>query len=167
VLAPDSYGGVAELFPIFALAMLISGFANSLQLGHQIAKRTAWISASAFIAFAVNLGVMTWLTPIFGLAAAGWAMLACFVVKAMVVYWTAQSRHFIPYDPQAFALFGVGAAALIGASALSSAGVLMPGPVTAIATLIVGAALAMAIVGRAELRALRGLLASRLGGWGS
>ena len=153
VLAPDSYGGVAELFPVFAVATMVSGFSNSLQLGHQIAKRTAWISISAFVAFAVNLAVMIWLTPLLGLAAAGWAMLACFVVKGVVVYFTAQARHFIPYDVRAFLLFGVGAACLIYMGLISSNEIGYP-MWSAIGVLLFGSVLAGFIAGRSELSGL-------------
>jgi O-antigen/teichoic acid export membrane protein len=159
LLAPDSYGGVAQLFPVFAVAMLVSGFANNLQLGHQIAKRTAWISISAFLAFVVNLGVMVWLTPVFGLAAAGWAMLAGFVVKVCLVYFTAQARHFIPYDRRAFLLFGAGTAGLIWAGSLSSDEI-WSSLWSACVVFISGGVLASFIAGRGELSEFRHWLAA-------
>ena len=113
ILAPDSYNAVAYYFPLFAVGALLSGCANNLQLGNQIAKTTYWISISSVVSIAVNLFILIVFTKSHGISAAGLAWVVSFSVKSLIMYFTAQKSHHIPYDKKSFLLLGIGCGLLV------------------------------------------------------
>lgn len=113
VLAPGSYAAVEFYFPLFAVGTLIGECESNLQLGNQIARTTHWISVSSVVAVVINVGVLMWLTSRLGIAAAGIALLASALGRALVTYSTAQRSCRIPYDRRAFVLMAVGCAGLL------------------------------------------------------
>lgn len=87
---------------MFAVAALLRASTNNLQLGNQIAKKTYWMSISAFIAFAINVIILMFLTRPYGIFACGLAWIVSFTVQDVLLYVTAQISHHIPYDNKAF-----------------------------------------------------------------
>ena len=113
VLAPSSYGVVKYYFPLFAVGSLLSGTANNLQLGNQIAKTTYWISISSISCVAINAAILIVFTKSYGIVAAGLAWVISFAVKNVVMYVSAQRNYYISYDKKAFLLLGLGCGLLL------------------------------------------------------
>ena len=113
ILAPSAYGVVKYYFPLFAVGTVLSGCANSLQLGNQIAKTTQWISVSAFIAIVINVALLIAFTKSYGIFTAGFAWVISFAVKDLIMYYTAQKNYHIPYDNNSFILLGLGCGVLL------------------------------------------------------
>jgi O-antigen/teichoic acid export membrane protein len=113
VLTPTSYGVIKYYFPLFAVGTLLSGCADNLQLGHQIAKTTYWISISAIISFVINLVILIVCTKSYGIFAAGFAWIVSFSVKDIILYFTAQKSYYIAYDKKSFVLLGLGCGLLL------------------------------------------------------
>lgn len=116
VLAPSSYSVAKYYFPLFAVGSLLSGCANNLQLGNQIAKTTHWISISSLVSIAFNIAVLIVFTKSLGIIAAGLAWVISFTVKDLIMYHSAQRSYHIPYDKKSFLflLFGCGLLLLVG-----------------------------------------------------
>jgi len=113
VLTPDSYNVVKYYFPLFAVGALLSGCANNLQLGNQIAKTTHWISISSIVCIAINVIMLIAFTKSYGIVAAGLAWVVSFTVKDVIMYITAQRNYYIPYDKKSFLLLGLGCGLLL------------------------------------------------------
>jgi len=113
LLAPSAYGVVKYYFPLFAVGMVLSTCASNIQLGHQIAKTTHWISISAFITIAINVAVLINFTKNHGIFAAGFAWFVSFTASYLIMYYTAQKYYKIPYDNKAFFYLGLGCGLLL------------------------------------------------------
>lgn len=113
LLAPSSYSVAKYYFPLFAVGSLLSGCANNLQLGNQIAKTTHWISISSLVSIAFNIAVLIVFTKSLGIIAAGLAWVISFAVKDLIMYYTAQRSYHISYDKRSFLLLGLGCGLLL------------------------------------------------------
>ncbi|MDD3986004.1 MAG: lipopolysaccharide biosynthesis protein [Methanobacterium sp.] len=112
VFTPSAYSVVQYYFPLFAIGSMLSGCANNLEIGNQIAKRTYLISISSFICVSINFIMLMIFTKRFGIIAAGIAWIISFFAKNVVMYITSQRSHYIAYDKRAFLLFIVGSGIL-------------------------------------------------------
>lgn len=113
ILVPGSYSMVKYYFPLFVVGIVLSGCASNLQLGHQIAKTTYWISISALISIAINVVILVALTKSYGIFAAGFAWVVSYAVKDFIMYYTAQLKYHISYDKKSFILLGLGCGLLL------------------------------------------------------
>lgn len=113
VFTPSAYSVAKYYFPLFAVGTVLSGCANNLQLGHQIAKTTHWISISAFISIAINIGILIAFTKSYGIFAAGFGWVVSFAAKDLIMYYTAQNNYCIPYDRKSFYYLGLGCGMLL------------------------------------------------------
>jgi O-antigen/teichoic acid export membrane protein len=161
ILAPESYDPVKYYFPLFAVGMVLSTLAKNVQLGHQIAKSTHWISIIAFISSLVNLVILILFSGRYGILAAGVGWLSSFGVMLLLSYSTAQRNYYIPYDLKAFALFAVGCIALllIGVAGYRQA---IPGWLFSFVALLCGAILSWSVIGRSDRWAIISHLRTRL-----
>lgn len=113
ILAPDAYSVVRYYFPMFAVGMVVSTCATNIQLGHQIAKTTHWISFSSLITIAINFSILLLLTKSHGIFGAGFAWVVSFTASFFLMYYSAQKKYHIPYDSKAFATLGLGCVLLL------------------------------------------------------
>ena len=113
IFVPSTYNAVQYYFPLFVVGIALSGIANNLQLGHQIAKTTYWISIAAFISFAINLVILIALTDIYRIFAVGVAWVVSYAAKDIFVYYTAQKEYHIPYDKKSFIFLLLGCGLLL------------------------------------------------------
>lgn len=108
ILAPDAYGVVRHYFPMFAVGMVLSTCATNIQLGHQIAKTTHWISISSLTTITINFSILILLTKSHGIFGAGFAWVVSFTASCLLMFYSAQKKYHIPYDLKAFATLGLG-----------------------------------------------------------
>ena len=160
ILAPGSYGAVKYYFPLFAVGMVVSTCATNIQLRHQIAKTTHWISINSFITIAINVGILYFFTKSNGIFAAGFAWVISFVTGYLVMYFTAQMKHRIPYDKKAFSLLAAGCILLLGLGFASYRGVI-PGWLFSLLTLAGGVVIPWLVIRESELEALLAHLRQR------
>lgn len=113
ILAPSNYTVVKYYFPLFAVGTVLSSCSTYLQLGHQIAKTTHWISIGASISIAINVVILIVFTKSYGIFAAGFAWVISFTAKDIVIYYTAQEKYHIPYDNRSFILLVLGCGAIL------------------------------------------------------
>ena len=113
ILAPRSYGVAEYYVPFFLIASIVGELDVNLQLGNQISRKTYWISVSSAIAFAINLAILTTLTSRAGIYAAGIGLLASFVAKVTITYFSAQRNYSVHYDRRSMGVFGLGCLALL------------------------------------------------------
>jgi len=154
VLAPDAYGVVEWYFPLFAVGILLSEVESNLQLGNQIARRTFWISAGAFVYLGLNLAILVLFTERWGIVAAGGGLAVAGLGRAVMTYVSGQANYRIPYDLSAIAVFGLGCVLLVllGAGHGSQ---IVPAWSLRAAMLLLGVAIPWVMVGPVERRALR------------
>ena len=91
------YAGAGTLVGFLAFGLLWNGAANLLASGNAWARRTYWNALGFGAGVAVNLGLLAWAAPRWGLLAAGATYLAGALVAAALVTATAQRHHPIPY----------------------------------------------------------------------
>lgn len=161
ILAPDSYDPVRYYFPLFAVGMVLSTLAKNIQLGHQIARSTQWISISAVVAGLVNVGILVAFVDDYAIFAAGAAWVGAFAAMLGVSYWSAQKRYYIPYDRRAFALLGLASVLLLLLGLGSYRQVLSDWAYSSL-TLLAGLVLSWLAIDTSERQAIRSFVGSRL-----
>jgi O-antigen/teichoic acid export membrane protein len=119
ILAPSAYSVVKYYFPMFAVGMVLGTCATNMQLGHQIARTTHWISIAAFISIAINVTILALFTKSHGIFAAGSAWVVSFTASYLIMYFTAQRNHYIPYDTRAFFFLGLACGLLLMMGSMS------------------------------------------------
>jgi O-antigen/teichoic acid export membrane protein len=157
ILAPASYSSVQYYFPMFAVGMVLSTCSNNIQLGHQIAKTTLWISVNAMIAVGINIGLLAVLLKPYGIFGAGVAWLVSFSVGFLVMYYSAQRKHRIPYDTRAFAILAAGCVLLLVTGFVAYEQV-APRWVNSSLALVLGILLPWLVVRNTELEALKAVV---------
>lgn len=153
VLAPDAYGVVESYFPLFAVGILLSEVESNLQLGNQIARRTFWISAGAFLYLGLNLVILLWLTSSMGIVAAGVGLVVAGLARTVMTYVSGQANYRIPYDRRAILLWGIGCGLFIVLGAAHS-GYDVRAWWLRTAMLMLGIAVPWVMLGPAERRSL-------------
>ena len=113
ILAPSAYSVVKYYFPLFAVGWVLSTCASNLQLGHQIAKTTHWISINAFVTTSINVAILSIFITRYGLFAVGFAWVISFTASFLLTYYTAQKKYHIPYDNKAFFFLCLGCGLLL------------------------------------------------------
>ena len=113
ILAPDAYQIVKYYFPMFAVGMVLSTCTTNIQLGHQIAKTTHWISFGALTTIAINFTLLTLFTKDYGIFGTGLAWVISFSARCCLMYYSAQKKYPISYDLKAFATLGFGCGVLL------------------------------------------------------
>jgi len=92
------YAPAAPLIPFLAFGLMWNGASNILGAGNGWERRTYWNTLGFGAGVVVNLGLLWWALPKWGLPAAGITYLIGATLAAWVVLATAQRSHPIPYQ---------------------------------------------------------------------
>ena len=122
LVAGSRYAAAGALLGFLAFGLLWNGAANVLAAGNAWERRTYWNALGFGAGVVVNLVLLLWAAPRWGLLAAGATYLLGALLAAAVVLVTAQRHHPIPYR----SLYLLGAAA--GSALLAAAGYLLNAP---------------------------------------
>jgi len=161
ILAPDAYGMVRHYFPIFAVGMVLSTCTTNIQLGHQIAKTTHWISISSLVTISINFCLLLLLTKNQGVFGAGFAWVVSFAVSFFLMYYSAQKKYYIQYDLKAFTTLGLGCVLLLFLGFMSYKQ-FIPDWLFSIFAVLMSVALPWSVIKNFEINALRLLLRKNL-----
>ena len=113
IVLTESYSLVANIFPIFIVASIISELEFNFQLGCQLSKKTIWITMGSILSFIISLIILFVYTEIYELFAVGYALLLSSLVKIVVVFISSQKLYFIDYSIKSIFLFFVGCISLL------------------------------------------------------
>jgi O-antigen/teichoic acid export membrane protein len=138
ILGPSEYSPAAALVPFLAVAAALRFAAIALNIGNEVAARTAAWSWAALASIIIMLAVLLGLMGRFGILAAGIGAVAGAALMVAIVFFTAQRRFPVPYPRSGLLAAILGAAGILAIHSLSLAAGL-PSPWPELAMLAVGA----------------------------
>jgi O-antigen/teichoic acid export membrane protein len=105
LFGPPSYQEAARYVGFIVLALVLNGCTNILAMGIYIAKKTYWIGVAYLIGMACNLLGLYLTLSKFGLAAAAIWFAFGTIISNILLLWTSQRNHWIPYNYKRYAFF--------------------------------------------------------------
>jgi O-antigen/teichoic acid export membrane protein len=98
LFGPPEYRAAAPYVGFIVAAMVLQGASDILAIGNDIVKKTYWINVGTFAGMACNLLGLYLTISRFGLAAAAvWFAFGNLVMNVLLL-WTSQRNHWIPYN---------------------------------------------------------------------
>lgn len=112
MMSGEAYLGAGPLVGFLAFGLLWNGATNLLGAGNGWERRTYWNALGFAVGGVLNLSLLVWAVPRWGLLAAGITYLLGSLAAAWIVFATAQRSHPIPYKVAALWLTSVGSVAV-------------------------------------------------------
>ena len=97
LVAGKEYSSAGVLVGFISFGLLWNGSANFLAAGNGWERKTYWNGIGFSLGVIVNLSILFVTAPKFGLITAGYTYLGGTLISAIVVFYTAQISHKIPY----------------------------------------------------------------------
>jgi O-antigen/teichoic acid export membrane protein len=104
ILATESYWGAIPFVTILSSAHLWDGAVYILAAGNSWERKTYFNTLGSLAGGIVTIGLLFWGIDRYGLQIVALAFWMGTVVKALLIYWTAQNNHFIPYSRRAISI---------------------------------------------------------------
>ena len=97
LVAGQEYRSAGALIGFISFGLLWNGSANFLASGNGWERKTYWNGIGFSLGVIVNLSVLFFTAPKFGLITAGYTYLGGTLTAVIIVFYTAQINHKIPY----------------------------------------------------------------------
>ena len=98
LMTTPNFYNAAQVIPILSLALVFNGCYVIFTIGISVTKKTGMMFVITGIPAVINLILNYLLIPSYGMVAACWTDLGCFVLMAFLSWWTSERVYHIDYE---------------------------------------------------------------------